>query len=178
MDDYKIMFEQAVRTLAAIDEALGIGDDGCSDPEQTLYAIADLKASSISEEANDILRAKISDLERKIEFQKKAWTADHEQLMAAESDRDKWKAQAESLARAVLTDQTSYDNRERCPMCEGKPVPRNPLTRKQIESMIPPADAKCEAGLLPMYHRDRLFNIARDVEMAHGIKKVAHRKCK
>ena len=27
MTDYKSMFEQAVRTLAAIDEALGIGDD-------------------------------------------------------------------------------------------------------------------------------------------------------
>lgn len=31
MTDYKSMFEQAVRTLAAIDEALGIGDDGCCD---------------------------------------------------------------------------------------------------------------------------------------------------
>ena len=46
MTDYKSMFEQAVRTLAAIDEALGIGDDGCGDPEQTLTAIADLKAES------------------------------------------------------------------------------------------------------------------------------------
>lgn len=57
MTDYKSMFEQAVRTLAAIDEALGIGDDGCGDPEQTLDAIACLKASPISEEAMDILRA-------------------------------------------------------------------------------------------------------------------------
>jgi len=40
------MFEDAVRTLAAIDEALGIGDDGCADPEQTLYAIAELKADA------------------------------------------------------------------------------------------------------------------------------------
>ena len=46
MTDYKSMFEQAVRTLAAIDDALGIGDDGCGDPEQTLEAIADLKAES------------------------------------------------------------------------------------------------------------------------------------
>ena len=46
MTDYKSMFEQAVRTLAAIDEALGIGDDGCGDPWQTLTAIADLKAES------------------------------------------------------------------------------------------------------------------------------------
>lgn len=45
MTDYKSMFEQAVRTLAAIDEALGIGDDGCADPDQTLTAIAELKAA-------------------------------------------------------------------------------------------------------------------------------------
>lgn len=43
MTDYKSMFEQAVRTLAAIDEALGIGEDGCGDPDQTLTAIAELK---------------------------------------------------------------------------------------------------------------------------------------
>ena len=47
MADYKSMFEQAVRTLAAIDEALGIGDDGCGDPEQTLTAIAELKAAKV-----------------------------------------------------------------------------------------------------------------------------------
>lgn len=46
MDEYKRMFEDAVRTLAAIDEALGIGDDGCADPGQTLDAIAELKASA------------------------------------------------------------------------------------------------------------------------------------
>jgi len=57
MTDYKSMFEQTVRTLAAIDDALGIGDDGCGDPEQTLEAIADLKASPISQEVIDILRA-------------------------------------------------------------------------------------------------------------------------
>ena len=44
MTDYKSMFEQAARTLAAIDDALGIGDDGCGDPDQTLAAIAELKA--------------------------------------------------------------------------------------------------------------------------------------
>jgi len=47
MTDYKSMFEQAVRTLAAIDEALGIGDDGCGDPDQTLTAIAELKAAKV-----------------------------------------------------------------------------------------------------------------------------------
>lgn len=47
MTDYKSMFEQAVRTLAAIDEALGIGDDGCGDPEQTLDAIEELKAAKV-----------------------------------------------------------------------------------------------------------------------------------
>ena len=46
MTDYKSMFEQAIRTLAAIDEALGIGDDGCGDPDQTLYAIEELKAEA------------------------------------------------------------------------------------------------------------------------------------
>ena len=67
MTDYKSMFEQAVRTLAAIDEALGIGDDGCGDPEQTLEAIACLKASPISEEAMDILRAKNEKLKTEVE---------------------------------------------------------------------------------------------------------------
>jgi len=61
------MFEQAVRTLAAIDEALGIGDDGCGDPEQTLEAIACLKASPISEEAMDILRAKNDKLQTEVD---------------------------------------------------------------------------------------------------------------
>jgi hypothetical protein len=42
--DDPVMARQAVRTLAAIDEALGIGDDGCGDPDQTLAAIAELKA--------------------------------------------------------------------------------------------------------------------------------------
>lgn len=51
MTDYKSMFEQAVRTLAAIDEALGIGDDGCGDPDQTLTAIDDLKAAAQRGEA-------------------------------------------------------------------------------------------------------------------------------
>ena len=43
MHAYKSMFEQAVSALAAIDEALGIGEDGCGDPEQTLTAIKELK---------------------------------------------------------------------------------------------------------------------------------------
>lgn len=41
--DDKRMFEQAVRSLAAIDDALGIGDDGCGDLDSTLTAIAELK---------------------------------------------------------------------------------------------------------------------------------------
>ena len=44
MTDYKRMFEQAIRTLVVIDEALGIDGDGCNDPGQTLYAIARLKS--------------------------------------------------------------------------------------------------------------------------------------
>lgn len=47
----KVMFEQTIRALAAIDDALGIGDDGCADLEQTLDAIAELKASAARGEA-------------------------------------------------------------------------------------------------------------------------------
>lgn len=43
MTDYKNMFEQSIRSLASIDDALGIGDDGCGDLEQTLYAIKELR---------------------------------------------------------------------------------------------------------------------------------------
>ena len=67
MTDYKSMFEQTVRTLAAIDDALGIGDDGCGDPEQTLEAIADLKASPISQEVIDILSAENEKLKAEVE---------------------------------------------------------------------------------------------------------------
>lgn len=59
MTDYKSMFEQAIRTLAAIDEALGIGDDGCGDPEQTLYAIEELKADA--RRGVELARAVMSD---------------------------------------------------------------------------------------------------------------------
>lgn len=59
MTDYKSMFEQAVRTLAAIDEALGIGDDGCCDPDQTLDAIAELKATAARGE--ELARAVMAD---------------------------------------------------------------------------------------------------------------------
>jgi hypothetical protein len=50
-DYYKNMLEDAIRSLVAIDEALGIGDDGCSDTENTLYAIAELKAAAARGEA-------------------------------------------------------------------------------------------------------------------------------
>ena len=43
MEQYKSMFEAAVKSLVEIDYALGIGDDGCSDTEQTLFAIAELR---------------------------------------------------------------------------------------------------------------------------------------
>lgn len=55
MTDYKSMFEQAVRTLAAIDEALGIGDDGCGDPDQTLTAIEELKAAKGNRLVNGVV---------------------------------------------------------------------------------------------------------------------------
>jgi hypothetical protein len=56
--DYKSMFEQAVRTLAAIDEALGL-DDGCSDPSETLTAIAELKAGRVAARAATVTREMI-----------------------------------------------------------------------------------------------------------------------
>ncbi len=59
MTDYKSMFEQAVRTLAAIDEALGIGNDGCGDPDQTLTAIADLKAQKVGAGETSVTREMI-----------------------------------------------------------------------------------------------------------------------
>lgn len=46
MEMYKMMFEQAVIALAAIDNALGLEDDGCNELEQTLDAIAELKAQA------------------------------------------------------------------------------------------------------------------------------------
>lgn len=67
MTDYKSMFEQAVSTLAAIDRALDIGDDGCSDPDQTLDAIYNLKASPISEEVIAILRAENDKLKTEVD---------------------------------------------------------------------------------------------------------------
>lgn len=46
MDQYKAMFEAAVKALAEIDYALGIGDDGCNDLEGTLFRIAELKGEA------------------------------------------------------------------------------------------------------------------------------------
>jgi len=59
-DSYKIMLEDAIRSLAAIDEALGIGEDGRSYLEQTLYAIAELKAAAAQGEALALVNQTIS----------------------------------------------------------------------------------------------------------------------
>jgi hypothetical protein len=48
--NYKAMFEEAVKSLAAIDYALGIGDDGCNDLEGTLFRIAELKGEVEAQE--------------------------------------------------------------------------------------------------------------------------------
>ena len=69
--DYKEMFEEAVKSLALIDYALGIGDDGCNDLEGTLFRIAELKGEQ-------------EELEVKAR-------------------------RGESLAMAVMADQTSHD---------------------------------------------------------------------
>jgi hypothetical protein len=45
---YKRMFEDAVRALAEIDEALGIEPDGCNDPQTTVSAIKDVLANCAS----------------------------------------------------------------------------------------------------------------------------------
>jgi hypothetical protein len=58
-DYYRIMLEDAIRSLAAIDEALGIGEDGCSDLEQTLYAIGQLDIQHEVREEIEELRAYI-----------------------------------------------------------------------------------------------------------------------
>lgn len=56
MSDYKSMFEQAVRTLAAIDEALGIGDDGCGQEKnwQTLNQMPDTLRKPLQAQAQRI----------------------------------------------------------------------------------------------------------------------------
>ncbi len=59
MNQYKSMFEQAIRALAAIDEALGIEDDGCNEPERTLEAIVELKAAAARGE--ELARTVMSD---------------------------------------------------------------------------------------------------------------------
>lgn len=46
MEQYRAMFEQAIESLATIDYALGIGDDGCNDLEGTLHKIAELKGEA------------------------------------------------------------------------------------------------------------------------------------
>ena len=45
-DYYKKMFESAVSTLAEIDRLLGIGDDGCGSPQQTIAAVNELVGKS------------------------------------------------------------------------------------------------------------------------------------
>jgi len=59
MSQYKSMFEQAIRALAAIDDALGLEDDGCNEPERTLDAIAELKAAAARGE--ELARTVMSD---------------------------------------------------------------------------------------------------------------------
>ena len=49
MDQYKAMFDAAVKALAEIDYALGIAADGCNDLEATLFKIAELKGKAEAE---------------------------------------------------------------------------------------------------------------------------------
>lgn len=114
MTDYKSMFEQAVRTLAAIDEALGIGDDGCGDPEQTLEAIADLKrkvgagGTAVTREmigaAHDIMLAR-GDFVLSAALLEKIYLAMEQAAPPAQTPFDACPT-CEALARTVMMDQT------------------------------------------------------------------------
>lgn len=115
MTDYKSLFEQAVRTLAAIDEALGIGDDGCSDPEQTLYAIAELKAkvgagktATVTKEmigaAHDVMPKK-GDFVLSANLLERIYLAMDQAAPPPQTPFDTCPT-CEALARAVMMDQT------------------------------------------------------------------------
>lgn len=144
MTDYKSMFEQAVRTLAAIDEALGIGDDGCSDPDQTLTAIAELKAAKVGAGKTVVTREMIG--------------AAHD-IMLARGDFVLSAALLEriylAMERAAPPPQTPFDT---CPTCEA--LSRKPLTDKQIQDAILPIDP---------HGMGYFLRIARAIERAHGI---------
>jgi len=43
MGDYKALFASAISALARIDEALGIGEDACGEPGQTIFAIHEMQ---------------------------------------------------------------------------------------------------------------------------------------
>lgn len=45
--DYKAMFEETIRTLAAIDQELGLPEDGNNSPNRTLEAIRALKKGGV-----------------------------------------------------------------------------------------------------------------------------------
>ena len=115
MADYKSMFEQAVRTLAAIDEALGIGDDGCGDPEQTLFAIAELKASKVGSDdravtremigaAHDVMLAK-GDFVLSAALLERIYLAMQQAAPPTQTPFDTCPT-CEALARTVMMDQT------------------------------------------------------------------------
>lgn len=115
MTDYKSMFEQAVRTLAAIDDALGIGNDGCGDPEQTLFAIAELKASKVGSSdtavtremigaAHDVMLAK-GDFVLSAALLERIYLAMQQAAPPTQTPFDTCPT-CEALARTVMMDQT------------------------------------------------------------------------
>lgn len=119
MADYKSMFEQAVRTLVAIDEALGIGDDGCGDPEQTLFAIAELKASKVGSgdtavtremigAAHDVMLAK-GDFVLSAALLERIYLAMQQAAPPTQTPFNTCPT-CEALARTVMMDQTGRHN--------------------------------------------------------------------
>jgi len=131
MTDYKSMFEQAVRTLAAIDDALGIGADGCGDPDQTLTAIAELRARAgvgsaegvtldMVTEARD-MPLESGDVVLSARLLERIYFAMSQAAPPQQTPFDTCPT-CEALARTVMMDQTSHDKRfSECPNCfDGK----------------------------------------------------------
>jgi hypothetical protein len=69
MADYKSMFEQAARTLAAIDEALGLPADGCNSTAQTLAKIRNLRAAEDKCNSYIVDNARLADENKTLRYE-------------------------------------------------------------------------------------------------------------
>lgn len=101
---------------AEIAAQLGIGDDGCGDPEQTLYAIAELKAKKVGAggtapvtremigAAHDVMLAK-GDFVLSANLLERIYLAMEQAAPPPQTPFDTCPT-CEALARAVMMDQT------------------------------------------------------------------------